>query len=122
MPPFSSPPNCTMHRPLTTIGEHEVKNRGNVSSESVLRQRTFPVAASRHERVPRTPSVTTLPSATVGELRGPGNREAAPEAALAAYLSDHCSLPVLASRQAMTSSPSRRGETEGPSPTGRGGG
>lgn len=111
MPPFSSPPNCTMHRPSTTIGEHEVKNRGNFSSASDLRQTTFPVAASRHESVPRTPSVTTLPSATVGELRGPGKREAAPEAGLAAYLSDHCSLPVLASRQAMTSSSPRRAKT-----------
>src|SRR5580700_8727873 len=106
MPPFSSPPNCTMQRPSTTIGEQEVKNRGRLSSASVLRQSFFPLAVSRQDRVPRTPNVTTLPSATVGELRGPGNWDAGPEAPLTAYLSVHSSLPVVASRQQATSSPS----------------
>src|ERR1700683_429764 len=98
MSPLLSPPNCTMQRPSTTIGEQEVKNRGGFSAESVLRQSTFPLAASRQDRVPCTPKVTTLSSATVGELRGPGKLPAAPLAAFAANLSAHTSLPVVASR------------------------
>ena len=73
MPPCSSPPNCTMHSPSTTIGEHEVKNRGNFLVGIGLRHRTFPLAASRHESVPRTPSVMTFPSATVGDRGGRGS-------------------------------------------------
>ena len=46
-----------------------------------------------------------------GRASRAGKCEAAPEAGLASYLSDHSSLPVLASRQAMTSSPPRRAKT-----------
>src|ERR1700733_16272640 len=111
MPPFSSFPTCTTHRPSTTMGEHEAKNRGGFSADSVLRQRTLPLAASRHERVCCTPSVRTFPSTTVGELRGPGKRAAGPPGAFAAYLSDQDSFPVVASRHEITSSLSWRAKT-----------
>src|ERR1700722_16591856 len=120
MPPFSSPPICTMHRPSTITGEHEVKKRGGAAAVSVFRQISLPLAASRQDNVPCTPMVTTFPSATAGELRGPGNCEAAPLAALVANLSVHSSLPVVASRHAVTSSPPRRAKTYSLSPTSAG--
>ena len=64
-----------------------MKNRGTAFAMSSFRHNFLPVAASKQERVPRTPNVTTFPSATVGELRDPGNCEAAPVAPSAAYLS-----------------------------------
>src|SRR4051794_9459905 len=70
--------------------------------------------------MPRAPSVTTLPSATVGELRGPGNELAAPVAGWAGYLSDQISLPVVASRQRITSSSSTRAKTYSLPPTSAG--
>src|SRR6185503_7147254 len=100
-----------MQSPPTMIGEDEVKNLGQAPEKSSLRQSTLPVAASRQESVPRTPSVTTLPSATVGELRGPACPEAGPVAPCAAYLSLQTSLPVAASRQRVTSSPPCREKT-----------
>src|SRR5947209_2661909 len=111
IPPPRSPPSCTTHRPSTTIGEHDVKNRGSVPLESSLRQTTLPLPASRQERVAPTPSVTTLPSATAGELRVPGKRPAGPVTLGAAYLSCQTSLPVAASRQRVTSSSPWRAKT-----------
>ena len=55
---------------IEVLGELAVKKRGQAENSS-FRQRSLPEAASRQERVPRTPRVTTLPSATAGELRGP---------------------------------------------------
>src|SRR5438132_6140657 len=107
-----------MQRPSTTIGELEVKNIGQKPLKSSLRHSFFPLAASRQETVPRTPSVTTLPSATVGELRGPAcGPPAGPVAGCASYLSCHTSFPVAASRQRMTSSPPSRVNTYSLSPT-----
>ena len=55
----------------TTSGEHDVQNLG-VASEIVLRHNSSPLAASWQERTPRTPSVTTFPWATVGEVGAAG--------------------------------------------------
>jgi len=102
--PFPCPPRCAMAMPSTMRGDIEVKNRGTVLGNSSLRHRTLPPAASRQERTPPTPSVTTFPSATAGELRGPGCREAGPVTACAATLSFHSSFPSAALRQSVTSS------------------
>src|SRR5438105_4473156 len=59
----------------------------------------------------------SLPSATVGEQRGPGKRLAEPDAGLAPYLSCQISLLVAASRQRTTSSPPSREKTYSLSPT-----
>src|SRR5438105_5367181 len=91
-----------MHFPSTMIGEDAVKNGGH--SLLSLRHTTLPLAASRQERTPRTPSVQTLPSATAGVLRGPGCWPRGSVAAWAAYLSCHTTLPLPASRQEITSS------------------
>src|SRR5262245_13210757 len=104
MAPLFWPPSCATQRPSTTSGELDVKNDGQALKSS-LRRSTFPVAASRQDRVPRTPSVTTLPSATVGELRGPGKLLDGPVAPCASYLSCQSSFPVAASRQRRTSLP-----------------
>src|SRR5438876_649806 len=107
-----------MQRPSTTIGELDVKNIGQKPWKSSLRHSLLPLAVSRQETVPRTPSVTTLPSATVGELRGPAcGPPAGPVAGCASYLSCHNSFPVAASRQRMTSSPPSRVKTYSLSPT-----
>src|SRR6516164_9095969 len=106
-----------MQRPSTMIGEHDAKKRGNVPRKSFLRHNSFPVAASRQERVPRTPSVTILPSATAGEPLGPENPEAGPVAPPASYFSCQSSFPVAASRQRVTSFPPWRAKTYSLSPT-----
>src|SRR5437763_9057887 len=111
MAPFFSPPTWAMQRPSTTTGELDVKNSGQEPAKSFLRHNFFPLAASRQERVPRTPSVTTLPSATVGELLGPENPEAGPDAPADSYLSCQSSFPVATSRQRVTSFPSCREKT-----------
>src|SRR5277367_5763432 len=97
MVPLESPPRCATHRPLTMIGDMEVKNLGQ-PGKSFLRQITLPVAASRQDKSPRTPRVITLPSPTVGELRGPGWASPGTSPALAEYLSIQICLPVAASR------------------------
>src|SRR6516165_7828310 len=96
-----------MQRPSTTIGELAAKNLGQPLKSS-LRHNTLPVAASRQETIPRTPSVTTFPSATVGELLGPENPDAGPAAPCDSYLSCQTSFPVAASRQRVISLPSCR--------------
>src|SRR5205823_5296062 len=63
------------------------------------------------------PSVTTLPSATAGEERGPENPEAGPLAPRESYLSFHNSFPLAASRQRVVSAPSARANTYSLSPT-----
>src|SRR5260221_4829286 len=98
------------------IGELDGWNLGQAWNSS-LRQSFFPVEASRHESMPRTPSVTTLPFATAGELRGPEKLAAGGSAPSDSYLSCQSSLPVLASRQRMTSLPSCRAKTKSLSPT-----
>src|SRR5262249_28277807 len=70
--------------------------------------------------MPRTPSVTTFPSATVGELRGPGKEPAAPVAAPVSYLSCQISLPSPAFRQRTTSLSPSREKTYSLSPTSAG--
>src|SRR5437667_12190662 len=84
---------------------------------SSLRHSFLPVAASRQESTPRTPSVITLPFATVGELRGPEKPEAGPVAPSVSYFSCQSSLPVAASRQRVTSAPACRANTYNLSPT-----
>ena len=79
--------------------------------KSSLRQSTLPPAASSEDNMPRTPSVTTLPLATAGELRGPEKLEAGPVAPRASYLSCHNSLPSAALRQRSTSLPFSRENT-----------
>src|SRR5262245_13462274 len=99
---------------MTTLsmirGELAGKRLGHALKSS-LRQRTLPVAASRHEIIPRTPTVTTLPLATAGELRGPEKPWAGPLAPSESYLSDHSSLPSAVSRQRVTSLSSCREKT-----------
>src|SRR5262245_12860300 len=98
--PLVSLPSWTTHRRSTTSGEHDAKKRGPEPLKSSLRHTTLPVAASTQESVSCTPSVTTLPSATVGELRGPTNSLLNPEpgrvGAFAAYLSCQSSFPSAA--------------------------
>src|SRR5215207_1362414 len=101
--------------PSTIIVDDEVKNFGQALLS--LRQTTLPLLASRQERTPRTPSVQTLPPATAGVLRGPGCFAAGPAAGCVAYMSFHTSLPLVASRQRMTSSPPCRPMTKILSPT-----
>src|SRR6266849_1475947 len=91
-----------MHFPSTMIGEDDVKKSGQALES--FRHTTLPVAASRQERTPPTPSVQTLPSATAGELRGPACPPAGPVTATAAYLSFHSTSPLVASRHEATSS------------------
>ena len=100
-----------MHIPSTTIGDIAVKNWGTTLGNGSLRHTSFPLAASRHDTTPATPSVTTLPSATTGELLGPGCREAGPPTACAAYLLTQSSFPLAASRHRVTSSSSCRVKT-----------
>src|SRR5262249_40638088 len=100
--PLLVPPRQAMHLPSTTIGDAEVKNRGQALVS--LRHTTLPLAASRHERTPPTPNVQTLPSATAGVLRGPGCPRPAPVTSTAEYLSCHRIFPLPASTQAVTSS------------------
>src|SRR5437588_12946545 len=95
-----------MHRPSTTSGELDVAKRGTLPLKSSLRHTILPLTASWQESVPLEPSVTTFPSATVGELRGPENEpfpEAIPVTAGDSYSSFHTSLPLAASRQRRTS-------------------
>jgi len=66
---------------------------------------------SRQERTPPTPRVTIFPSATAGELLGPGCREGAPVTACASYLSRHTSLPSAAFKHRVTSSAPCRAKT-----------
>src|SRR5262245_5208072 len=108
--------------PSTTIGELDVKNDGHDPLKSSLRHSFLPFLASRQESMPRTPNVTTLPSATTGEARGPGNPWAAPVAGSAAYSSFHTSSPLLAFRHRVTSLPSStsREKTYSLSPTSAG--
>src|SRR5262245_4479403 len=66
-PPSLTPsPTTAMHRPSATSGELPMYGVYLVS----LRQSSFPVRASRHERMPVMPRVKTLPSATAGVDRG----------------------------------------------------
>src|SRR5205823_5137761 len=103
------------------MGELAAENRGKAPLKSSLRHTTLPVAASRQDRVPRAPRVTTLPSATAGELRGPANSPPRPAAIpvtpAASYFSCHSSLPVAVSRQRVTSFPPSREKTYSLSPT-----
>src|SRR3954469_6995490 len=105
-----------MTRPLTMSGELEGKKRGQALKSS-LRQSILPLAASRQVTTPRTPTVTTLPCATAGELRGPEKLWAAPEAPRDWYLSRQISLPSAAFRQRVISYPSWRVKTYSRSPT-----
>src|SRR5579871_4142543 len=106
-----------MHRPSVMIGELDVWNRGREPLKSFLRHNTLPEPASRQESVPCTPSVTTLPSATAGELRGPTKPRSGPLTPAASYLSCQSSLPVPASRQRRISLLSWRAKTYSLSPT-----
>src|SRR2546423_199405 len=106
-----------MTRPSVMIGELETKKLGTAPWKSSLRQIFLPLAASRQERTPRTPRVTTLPSATAGELRGPEKPDAGPVAPCDSYFSCQISSPVLALRQRVISLPSWREKTKSLSPT-----
>src|SRR5436190_19583418 len=91
---------------------------GHEPLKSSLRQSRFPLVASKQERTPATPSVQTFPSTTAGELRGPEWAGAAPPVTTcAAYLSCQRTLPLVASRQVVTSSPSCRVKSYNLSPT-----
>src|SRR5262245_52389039 len=87
---------------------------------SSLRHSTLPVPALRHESTPAAPSVQTLPSATAGDERVPGNRAAGPCTAAALYLSCHTCLPLVTSRQVVTSSSPWRAKANSLSPTSAG--
>src|SRR5690349_14343509 len=99
-----------MARLPTTIGELDGWKFG-YAWKSSLRHNFCPVAASRQEIIPRTPSVTTFPLATAGELRGPENPCAGPLAPRDSYFSDHSSLPSATLRQRVISLPSCRENT-----------
>jgi hypothetical protein len=63
-----------MQSPSVRTGETAVLNLGHAEVKSLVksfRQMTLPVAASRQETDAPSSSVTTLPSVTAGELRGP---------------------------------------------------
>jgi hypothetical protein len=93
------------------MGELATKNCG-CEPNSSFRQIFFPLAASRHDSIPRTPSVTTFPSATAGEARGPENCAAGEfPSACTSYFSAQISFPVAASRHRVTSCPSCRENT-----------
>ena len=77
----------------------------------------LPQHEQMQESIPRTPRVTTFPSATVGELRGPEKPCAGPLAPSDSYLSCQSSLPVAASRQRVISLASSRENTYTLSPT-----
>src|SRR5262245_61933181 len=95
-----------MASPSTTMGELEVKNFGTPLTSS-FRHSFLPLAASRQDRMPLAPRVITLPSATVGEDRGPGKPfPEIPVAPRAVYSSFQTSSPFSAFRQRMTSFPS----------------
>src|SRR5437773_11496180 len=96
--------------PSMTSGELDGKKFGH-DLKSSFRQSFLPDAASRQETIPRTPTVTTLPSVTVGELRGPENPCAGPDAPSDSYLSCQTSLPSAALRQRSTSFSSCRVKT-----------
>ena len=117
-PPVFSLPTWTTTRPSATSGELDVWNVGNAPVS--IRQSFSPLSAFRHESVPLTPKVTTLPSATVGEARGPGYMVSPLPLNSASYLSFHTSLPVAASRQRVTSAPPSRLKTNSLSPTSAG--
>src|SRR4051812_31902360 len=102
MAPLFWPPSCAMTSPSAMIGELEVKKRGTEPRKSSLRQIFLPEEASRQERIPRTPRVTILPSATAAELRGPTNLPGSVEPWVS-YFSVQISLPVAASRQRVIS-------------------
>src|SRR5262245_51742123 len=111
MAPLPWPPSWATQTPSATMGDDETKKRGREPLKSSLRQSTVPLEASRQDSTPRTPSVTTLPSETAGELRGPEKRSAGPAAPRESYLSFQISLPVAASRQRVISPPSWREKT-----------
>src|SRR6185503_10604685 len=117
MAPLSRPPSWAMQSPSTTRGEEEVKNCGQAPAKSSFRHSFFPEAASVQESVPRTPRVTTFPSVTVGEERGPACPEAGPVAPWASYLSCQISFPEATSSALKTSFPSCRVNTNRRSPT-----
>src|SRR4051794_5682941 len=104
-----------MQSPFAIRGEDEVKKFGQPRMSS-LRQSFLPLVASRQEITPRTPTVTTLPSATVGELLGPEKLAAGPCAPWLSYFSCQSSLPVPASRHRRISFPSWRENTYSFSP------
>src|ERR1019366_7946033 len=108
MPPLDSLPSCAMQSPPVMIGDEAVKNLGQAPEKSSLRQSSLPFEASTQETTPPTPSVTTLPSATAGELRGPLCCAGGPDTSWAEYFSCQSSFPVAASRQRMASSASWR--------------
>ena len=73
--------------------------------KSFFCQSCLPLAASKQERMPMAPRVTTLPSATAGELRGPRNEASIPWKPGDAYFSFHTSLPSAALRHARSHRP-----------------
>src|ERR1051326_6873049 len=99
-------------------GELEVWNIGKAPVS--IRQSFSPVAAFRQDSVPLRPKVTTLPSATAGEARGPWKPWSPLPLYSASYLSFHSSLLVLASRHRVTSPPPSRLNTYSLSPTSAG--
>src|SRR5689334_21323081 len=110
MAPFILPPSCATTKPSTINGELDGKKLGQALKSS-LRQSLLPLDASRQEITPRTPTVTTFPPATVGELRGPENPWAGPLAPSDSYFSCQISFPSLAFRQRVISLPSCREKT-----------
>ena len=111
------PPTWAMAILSTMIGELAAKNCGTVFGNGSFRHTTLPSAAFRHETTPPTPTVTTLPSATAGDPRGPGCRDAAPVTAWAGFLSVQRTLPSAAERHWVTSSSPCREKTYSLSPT-----
>src|SRR5258706_6345063 len=101
------------------IGELEVKNRGYDERKSSLRHIFCPVAASTQESIPRTPSVTTFPSATAADARGPAKPPGSVEPCVS-YFSAQSSFPLAASRHRTISLFSCREKTKSLSPTSAG--
>ena len=83
-----------MHIPSVISGDVPVKNCGIALVGFSFLHRSFPVPASKHDRIPETPKVTSLPFKTAGVLLGPGCADAeGPVTAIAAYVLFHNSLP-----------------------------
>src|SRR3954468_15331137 len=107
--------------PSTMSGDVDVLNCGYAACNSFvksLRHNTLPLAASRQETVAPSSSVTTFPSATAGDDRGPECCAAIRLTVTSVeYLSSHTGLPVATSRHWVTSSFPRRAKTYTLSPT-----
>src|SRR5262249_22764181 len=100
--PLPRPPRCATTMPSTMMGEVAVLKFGQAEPRSLaksLRHSTLPSSALRQEIVAPSSRVTTFPSATAGDERGPLCPEAGPPTVTEfEYLSVQIGLPSAAAR------------------------